>query len=83
MPEPPMRDLAPRVKDFAGGVLGFLDNRKHNGHVLLGGIEAALTASLPISKTTWRQKAFAGLPAEPEILDVLATCRAVIVGLGD
>ena len=87
-PTAPIRDLrhtkAQRLDGLGGRKIGFLWNSKPNGDTLFNRLEEVLREKYEISGTMHRRKPHAGIPAEVQVYDELASSvDAVILGLGD
>ena len=87
-PTAPPRDLRhPKAQPLAslgGRKIGFLWNSKPNGDTLFNRLEEVLREKYEISGTMHRRKPHAGIPAEVQVYDELASSvDAVILGLGD
>lgn len=77
-------DMADRRRDLRGKTVGFLWNSKPNGDVLFQRLEQLLREKYEIPAALYRRKPTASIPAEPRIIEELASTVAVaVVGLGD
>ena len=77
------QDAAPALSDLAGKTIGFLDNGKANCHVFFDKLEEILTQQYGVKATLRRRKPIVAAPAPAPIMEDLAACDAVIVGMGD
>ena len=76
--------MATRPNDLRGRALGFLWNSKPNGDVLFGRLEQLLREKYEIPQALYRRKPTASIPAEPGVIEELASSVEVaVVGLGD
>tara|TARA_B100002003_G_C13897417_1_gene437332 strand:+ start:186 stop:479 length:294 start_codon:yes stop_codon:yes gene_type:complete len=87
-PTAPVRDLrhtkAQRLDGLGGRKIGFLWNSKPNGDTLFNRLEEVLREKYEISGTMHRRKPHAGIPADVQVYDELASSvDAVVLGLGD
>ncbi|MEO8004525.1 MAG: hypothetical protein ABI771_06440 [Betaproteobacteria bacterium] len=86
-PTAPSENIAlPLMKlgDFAGKVVGFIDNAKPNFDVLVQDMTALLTGKYGVAEVIVRRKQGASMPADDAVLAELAEkCDFVITGMGD
>jgi hypothetical protein len=87
-PTAPVRDMkhakARRLDGLGGRKIGFLWNSKPNGDILFSRLEEVLREKYEISGTMHRRKPHAGIPADVQVYDELASSvDAVVLGLGD
>lgn len=76
--------MAPRPVDLRGKSVGFLWNSKPNGDVLFGRLEQLLREKYEIPEALYRRKPTASIPAEPRVIEELASrVEVAVVGLGD
>ena len=76
--------LAPRLETLNGKAIGFLDNRKGNGDVILEHLALRLSERYQLSEVVFREKLIFSRPASQAILDEFAErCAAVITAVGD
>lgn len=69
---------------LAGKVVGFIDNAKPNFGALAGDLGELLKAKYGVKQVIVRRKRSASVPANPEVIDELASvCDVVITGSGD
>ena len=69
---------------LAGKVVGFIDNAKPNFGVLAGDLGELLKSKYGVKQVITRRKRSASVPANPEVIDELASvCDVVITGSGD
>lgn len=79
------RPMATRYQDLAGLRLGVLNNSKHNGDLLLGGVADWLLENKGVTLAAALMKPAASSPATPEMLRqlVAAGVQIAITGPGD
>lgn len=75
--------IAGRLASLAGQHLAFIDNSKHNVEPLLSGIERLLRERFGVASVERYRKANPSIPTPPEVLQRLATCDALVHGVGD
>jgi hypothetical protein len=75
--------VAPRVPALDGKVLGLLANGKVNSARLLDLVREGLASRYRLRDVVTVSKASASRVAEPEILEVLRRCDAVVTAIGD
>lgn len=76
--------MALRPGDLRGKSVGFLWNSKPNGDVLFGRLEQLLREKYEIPEALYRRKPTASIPAEPRVIEELASrVEVAVVGLGD
>jgi hypothetical protein len=76
--------LAPRLNTLEGKVVGFLDNKKGNGLLLMTRISDVLKEKYGIKEAVFTSKKIFSRTAEEEVIQRLATeCDAVISAIGD
>lgn len=76
-------EAAPALGELAGKTIGFLDNGKANCHVFFDTIEKLLVEKYGVANTLRRRKPMVAAPAPADMLEDLAACDAVVVGMGD
>ncbi len=77
-------DMAERPADLRGKAVGFLWNSKPNGDVLFQRLEQLLREKYEIPAALYRRKPTASIPAEPGVIEEIAsTVDVAVVGLGD
>ncbi len=77
-------EMAVRPEDLRGKAVGFLWNSKPNGDVLFQRLEQLLREKYEIPVALYRRKPTASIPAEPRVIEEMASTVAVaVVGLGD
>ena len=64
--------LAPRPMDLAGKVVGFLDNTKEQGDVILQAVADALVERHGVARVVIRRKAHYSKPAAIDIIEDMA-----------
>ena len=74
---------APALTGLAGKTIGFLDNGKANCHVFFDTVERLLIEQHGVKTTLRRRKPLVAAPAPGDMLEDLAGCDAVVVGMGD
>ena len=73
-----------KISALAGKTIGFIDNAKPNFGVLAGDLGELLKAKYGVKQVITRRKRSASVPANPEVIDELASvCDVVITGSGD
>lgn len=82
-PNIPQREIARRVKDLSGLTIGFLDNAKANVDIFLSRIMGLIKERYPTASLVAKRKGHAVVSAEAEVIEELASCQAVINGVGD
>ena len=76
--------VPPLPEEWAGRIVGFLDNTKHNFDRLAEGLGALLQAHHGVRAIVHRRKANASTPASPELIAELAKeCDVVFAGSAD
>lgn len=75
--------LADRLASLAGRRLAFIDNSKHNVEPLLSGLEKLLRSRYGVASVERYRKANPSIPTPPEVISRLASCDAVVHGVGD
>lgn len=79
-----LKRLAPRLDTLNGKAIGFLDNRKGNGNVILEHLAYRLSERFQLSEVVFREKFIFSRPASAEVLDeIQSRCDAVIAAIGD
>jgi signal recognition particle receptor subunit beta len=74
----------PFPESWKGGVVGFIDNTKHNFDLLAEGLGALLRERYEVRAVVHRRKANASTPAPPELIAEMAKqCDVVFAGSGD
>ena len=74
---------APALDGLGGKTVGFLDNGKANCDVFFDTVERLLTERFGIASTVRRRKPLVAAPAPGNIMEDMAACDAVVVGMGD
>lgn len=81
------REIASRLDNLSGKVIGFLDNGKPNSDLFLAHIKEALSMEFRLSDLLEKAKTtypYGGGPASEDIYHGLASsCQGVIVAMGD
>jgi len=79
------RILVPALpEDWAGRVVGFIDNTKHNFDRLADGLGTLLQTHYGVRAVIHRRKANAATPAPPELIAELSKeCDVVFAGSAD
>jgi len=73
-----------KVGDFAGKIVGFVDNAKPNFDLLVADMAKLLTEKYGAAEVIIRKKRGASMPAEEAVTAELAKkCDVVITGMGD
>lgn len=73
-----------KVGEFAGKVIGFIDNAKPNFDLLVQDMAELLTARYGAAEVVVRRKRGASMPADEAVIAELAEkCDLVITGMGD
>ena len=73
-----------KVGDFAGKVVGFIDNAKPNFDLLVRDMSELLTRKYGVAEVIVRRKRGASMPADDAVIAELAEkCDVVITGMGD
>jgi hypothetical protein len=73
-----------KLGDFAGKVVGFIDNAKPNFDLLVQDMADLLTGKYGVSEVIVRRKRGASMPADDAVIAELAEkCDLVITGMGD
>jgi hypothetical protein len=76
--------VPPLPEDWAGRVVGFIDNTKHNFDRLAEGLGGLLRERYGVRAVVHRRKANASTPAAPELIAELAKeCDVVLAGSAD
>lgn len=76
-------ELAPRLPDLRGAVVGFLDNGKPNSDVFLRLVRAEI-GTRQVRETAWLRKPSIGrLAPAPMIEELAGRCDLVVTGVGD
>jgi predicted GTPase len=76
--------LAPRLPGLQGKRVGLLDNSKNKAGKMLDAVTAILHAEYGFTDVVRARKPSASKPADPEVIEELAsTCDLVIAGVGD
>ena len=74
--------LAPRLASLEGKVIGLLDNTKDLANILLDEAKVLLQREFPNAQFRYfRKESVSG--AAPELMEQVASCDAVITGVGD
>ena len=74
--------IARRSESLNGRVIGLLDNTKDFADKLLDEVKSLILKDFPQAEfRTFRKKNVSG--AEPDMMEKLATCDAVVTGIGD
>ena len=77
-------EMASRLDDLSGKVLGLLDNGKICVGEVFPRIESQLSQKYNLTAIVRQAKSFAGDPAGESIInELVAKCDAVLVGIGD
>ena len=77
------QDAAPALSSLTGKRIGFLDNGNSNCNIFFDTIEKLLTEQHGIGGSLRRRKPMVAAGAPGEIMEELAGCDAVVVGMGD
>lgn len=75
--------LAERPATLSGKTVGLLWNAKVNADVYLRRVQELLAERFDDVTFVWRQKPTASKPMEPEVLQALVHCDAVVTAFGD
>jgi hypothetical protein len=81
---PDNTNMAPRLTDLNGRVLGLLANGKRNSDALLDAVTSLLQDTYDVKGVVRLNKRDVSRPAKQEIVDeLLEKCDAVITAIGD
>ena len=81
---PDNTNMAPRLPDLNGRVLGLLANGKRNSDTLLDAVTSLLQDTYDVKEVVRLNKRDVSRPAKQEIVDELVErCDAVITAIGD
>ncbi|OUM87040.1 MAG: hypothetical protein BAA01_16660 [Bacillus thermozeamaize] len=75
--------LADRVVTLENGILGIIDNRKHNSDTVLGRLARRLAERYQLKEMVSVRKHSFSHPLNAAEADQLAKCDFVIAGVGD
>lgn len=75
--------LADRVVTLENGILGIIDNRKHNSDTVLSHLARRLAERYPLQEIVTVRKHSFSHPLNAAEADQLAKCHFVIAGVGD
>jgi hypothetical protein len=74
--------IAQRAPNLNGAVIGLLDNTKDLADKILDEVKTLLQKDFPQTEfRVFRKKSVSG--AEPDMIEKLATCNAVVTAVGD
>ena len=77
-------EIAERVVDLKGKIIGFLDNGKPNADVMLARLRDLLSERFQLSETFTRLKSNTSSAADTWIMDeMVQKCHAVIISTAD
>lgn len=84
----PEQEMAPRVADLNGKIIGFLENNKPNADIFLKRVEELLSQRFKLAGTMYRRKqrgptSTTSGASEELIKELVEKCDAVVNGIGD
>ena len=75
--------LAPRLKQMEGVVIGVISNGKEGTRAFFDGYERALTETYGVAQVIRLTKANYSAPAQADIMSQALRCDAIVAGIGD